>query len=388
MSNFKEEINNISKQGYLRKRLINYSPQDVIIKINNKKLLSFASNDYLGLANNSDIKKAFIKAIDKYGVGAGSSPIISGYSVPHQKLEEDLSHYLGFDSVLVTNSGYLSNVGVVNAISKRDTVVFQDRENHNSIIESSRLSSTKLVRYKHLSTVDLKNKLTEYSNSKNKIIFTDSVFSMTGEISPLEEILKLKKLNKANIFVDDAHGFCVMNCLKETQYLPSICSYLNLNKKNIDAYIGTFGKAVGTFGSFVAGKKSFIELLVQKSKPYIYSTALPPSIAEATRASLKIIKKNKSFHEKLYNNINYFIKNTDHINKKLNDSVTPIQSFMIGNPQDTITIQKKAFKDGIFLQAIRYPTVPKNHDKLRISITSKHTKKHLDKLIKFLSKEL
>ena len=184
MSNFKEEINNISKQGYLRKRLINYSPQDVIIKINNKKLLSFASNDYLGLANNSDIKKAFIKAIDKYGVGAGSSPIISGYSVPHQKLEEDLSHYLGFDSVLVTNSGYLSNVGVVNAISKRDTVVFQDRENHNSIIESSRLSSTKLVRYKHLSTVDLKNKLTEYSNSKNKIIFTDSVFSMTGEISP------------------------------------------------------------------------------------------------------------------------------------------------------------------------------------------------------------
>ncbi len=388
MNNYKEEIANISKKGYFRTRITNYSHQDVVIKIKNKKFISFASNDYLGLANNLDIKKAFKKAIDKYGVGSGSSPMISGYSLPHQKLEQELSSYLGFESVLVTNSGYLSNVGVINAIATKGGIVFQDRENHNSIIESSRLSSTKLIRYKHLSIVDLKNKLEEFSKSKNKIIFTDSIFSMTGEISPLKEILKLKKIFKTNIFVDDAHGFCTVNCPNEKEYLPNICSHLNINRNNIDAYIGTFGKAVGTFGSFIAGKKSFIEFLVQKSKPYIYSTSLPPSIAEATRASLKIIKRDKSLHEKLYGNISYFLKNLNQLSIKTNDYLTPIQSFIVGNPNDTIKIQKKAFEEGLFLQAIRYPSVPKNHDKLRISITSKHTEKHLNKLIEFLSKSL
>ena len=193
MSAYTTEINKIRNLGYLRKRLINHSAQDVIVIIDKKKIISFASNDYLGLANNIKIKKAFTKAVEKYGVGSGSSPLISGYSLPHKQLEEDIAQYLGFESVLVTNSGYLSNVGLLNAVSKRNTVVFQDRQNHNSIIESSRLSSTKLIRYNHLSLTDLKKKLGQYSNERNKIIFTDSVFSMTGEISPLKGISKISK---------------------------------------------------------------------------------------------------------------------------------------------------------------------------------------------------
>ena len=388
MRDLKEEIDKINKLGYSRKRLTCDSPQDVTVNINKKKHISFASNDYLGLANNLDIKKAFKKAIEKYGVGSGSSPLISGYSLPHKKLEKDIASYLGFESALVTNSGYLSNVGLINALSQRNTVVFQDRENHNSIIESSRLASTKLVRYKHLSVTDLKKKLTQHASHKHKIIFTDSVFSMTGEISPLKEISDIKKSNQTSLFIDDAHGFCVMDCSSNNKYLPNICSYLNLDKKNIDAYIGTFGKAVGTFGSFVAGSKNLIELLIQKSKPYIYSTSLPPAIVEATRASLKIIKTNQELHERLYDNINFFIKNAKLSDIKLNKSFTPIQSITIGNPEDTMKIQRTALENGLFLQGIRYPTVPKNQDKLRISITSKHTHRHLEKLIKFLSKEL
>ena len=155
----------------------------------------------------------------------------------------------------------------------------------------------------------------------------------------------------------------------------------------IIAVVVTF-LAVGTFGSFVAGSKNLIELLIQKSKPYIYSTSLPPAIVEATRASLKIIKTNQELHERLYDNINFFIKNAKLSDIKLNKSFTPIQSITIGNPEDTMKIQRTALENGLFLQGIRYPTVPKNQDKLRISITSKHTRRHLEKLIKFLSKEL
>ena len=388
MDNFKEEIKKIKKLGYLRERQVNYSPQDVTIEVNRKKIISFASNDYLGLANNTKIKKAFIAAIKRYGVGSGSSPLISGYSLPHKQLEKDIAHHLGFESVLVTNSGYLSNVGIINAISERKVVVFQDRENHNSIIESSRLASAKLVRYKHLSSADLKKKLSQFSSSEKKIIFIDSVFSMTGEISPLKDIVKVSKLNKTLLFIDDAHGFCVLNYPRKDDLLPNICSCLDINKKDIGAYVGTFGKAVGTFGSFIAGSKNLIELLIQKAKPYIYSTSLPPAIAEATRESLKIIRKEKNLHTKLHKNIHLFRKSAEQKNIKLNESLMPIQSITIGNPVDTMRIQKSALKNGLYIQGIRYPPVPKNCDKLRINITSKHTHNHIQKLVKFLSKEL
>ena len=388
MDSFKEEIEKIKNSGYLRKRKINYSPQDVIVEINKKKLISFASNDYLGLANNIKIKKTFVAAVKKYGVGSGSSPLIAGYSLPHKKLEKDIARYLGFESALVTNSGYLSNVGIINAVAERKAIIFQDRENHNSIIESSRLASTKLIRYKHLSSEDLKKKLSQFSDSEKKIIFIDSIFSMTGEISPLKDIVKISKLNKALLFVDDAHGFCTLNYPFNDNLLPNICSYLGIKKKDIGAYIGTFGKAVGTFGSFIAGSKNLIKFLIQKSKPYIYSTSLPPAIAEATRESLKIIRKEKKLHKKLYKNIYLFKKIAKQKNLKLNESLMPIQSITIGNPIDTMRIQESAIKNGLFIQGIRYPSVPKNCDKLRINITSKHTQGHIQKLVEFLSEEL
>ena len=385
---FKKKVVEIEKQGYLRKRKISYSPQDVVVKINNKKYISFASNDYLGLANNKKIIESFISSTKKYGVGSGSSSLISGYSNQHKLLEDELAKYLGFESVLVTNSGYLANVGLINAISNRNLLIFQDKENHNSIIESSRLSCTKLIRYNHLSFTDLEEKLKKYKSHKNKIIFTDSIFSMTGEIVDIKKISKLSKKYGALLFIDDAHGFCVMKNKKNSLILPNICSYSEINIKNIDAYVGTFGKAVGTFGSFIAGSKHLINLLIQKSRPYIYSTSLPPAIIESTRKSLKIIKNQNKLHNNLFRNINFFINMAASANLNFNKSDTPIQTINIGDPKKTLQIQNSAFKKGLFIQAIRYPSVPKGCDKIRISLTAKHNEKYIKKLIKFFIGEL
>ena len=330
MLDLKKEIKNKKKQGYYRKRLVTESPQDVYIKLDNKKVINFTSNDYLGLANNKLIKKAFIMGAEKYGVGSGSSPLISGYSIAHKKLEEEISEYLGFESTLVTNSGYLANVGLINAISEKNLIIFQDKLNHNSIIESSRLASNKLVRYRHLSYGDLESKIAAYRLNK-KIIFSDSVFSMTGETSDLKKLSAIAKKNNALFFIDDAHGFCVMKKGKSPK-LPSSFLYQGLSNNNIDAYMGTFGKAVGTFGSFISGSKDLISLLVQKSKPYIYSTSIPPSIIEATRASLKIIIKNKSLNDRLAENINFFKDTAELYNLNINKSMMPIQTITLGSP--------------------------------------------------------
>ena len=206
---FQQNINH-SDNSYYRKRKVSDSAQDVLFKLGKKKYISFASNDYLGLANEKKIKKAFIKGVEKYGVGTGASPLISGYTTAHQKLEKELAEYLGFESSLICNSGYLANIGLINAISEKNILVLQDKENHNSIIQGSRLSKTKLIRYKHMSETDLKEKLKNNLSYKEKIIFTESVFSMSGDISNIKNIHKTAKKQKALLFVDDAHGFCVM----------------------------------------------------------------------------------------------------------------------------------------------------------------------------------
>ena len=284
---------------------------------------------------------------------------------------------------MITNSGYLANVGLLNAISERETTVFQDRLNHNSIIESSRLSRTNLIRYKHLDYEDLLSKITK-AKSATKIIYTDSVFSMTGEKADIVVLSNIAKKTKSLLFVDDAHGFGVLRLDKKR--FPSCVSNINLKKIKIDAYIATFGKAIGTHGAFISGSKDIIELLIQKSKPYIYSTALPPAIIATTLESIKMIKRNLSLITNLTDNIRYFQEYSSKKKLKVNISDTAIQTLKIGNPKSVINICKKAMKQGIFIQGIRYPTVPKDNDLIRINLCSGHTKKQIQSLIEFLIK--
>ena len=385
MKEFKNRISQIKKDGQYRKRIATQSAQDVVIKINNEYINNFSSNNYLNLSNSPYLIKQMKKHLSKYGVGSGASPLISGYSDAHLKIENRLSQIMGFQSSLVSNSGYLTNVGLLNAITEKKADVFQDRENHNSIIESSRLSNSKLIRYKHLDYFDLENKILA-SNSNKKIIFIDSVFSMTGEKYDLEKISRIAKKYGCLLFVDDAHGFGVTR--KDERLFPSSLNGINKNKVKIDAYIGTFGKAIGTFGAFVCGSKSLIDLLIQNSKPYIYSTALPAAVVSTTLDSINYIMKNKILSTKLKNNILFFKKLASDNDIKLNESHTQIQTITIGDPKKVMNIHKKALMSKIYLQAIRYPTVPLNRDLLRINLTSGHSKKQIQSLVEFLKNTL
>ena len=383
MLSFKKIISKLKREKNYRIRIATESPQDIIIKISGEKYNNFSSNNYLNLSNNKKLKAKLKNNIEAYGIGSGASPMISGYSQPHENLEKRLTELLGFESALVTNSGYLTNVGLINAISEKSISVFQDKRNHSSIIESSRLAKTKLIRYHHLDYNDLESKIKK-DKSPIKIIFTDTVFSMTGEQADLSKLSSVARKNKSLLFVDDAHGFGVIR--KNQKRFPSSLNNLNLKKIKIDAYVGTFGKAIGTFGAFVCGSKELINILIQKSKPYIYSTALPPALVQTTLDSINMIMDEKKIIDKLETNIAYFKKLVNDFEINMNTSQTPIQTLTIGNPKKLIDICNEAKKSNIFIQGIRYPTVPKNHDLIRINITSGHSKKQIQSLVEFLNK--
>ena len=381
MTNFKRIVKQIKKEGRYRERAALMSPQDVYIIVNKRKLSNFSSNNYLNLANSSYLKKRLKSHINHYGIGSGASPLISGYSDAHLRLENRISKILNFPATMVTNSGYLTNVGLLNAIAEKGIDVFQDKGNHNSIVESSRLSDVKLTRYLHLDYEDLEKKIL-LSNSKNKIIFVDSVFSMTGEKSDLEQLSKLAYKYKCLLFIDDAHGFGVNR--KDKRFFPSSLNGISRSKLKIDAYIGTFGKAIGTCGAFVCGSRELIDLLIQKSKPYIYSTSLPPALIETTHDSIDYIMTNKSLSKDLEDNITCFRDLAEKNKVHINFSDSPIQTMHIGDPKKVMEIHKRALNSGIYIQPIRYPTVPINKDLIRINITSDHSKKQIQSLIEFL----
>ena len=383
MSDFKKIISILKKDDNYRERISTESPQDSFIKISGKILNNFSSNNYLNLSNDEKLKTKLKNNIDIYGIGSGASPLISGYSTAHKNLEDRITELLGFESTLVTNSGYLANIGLINAISEKQITIFQDKGNHNSIIESSRLSKTKLIRYKHLDYNDLERKI-KNDESPIKIIYTDTVFSMTGEQADLVKLSLIAKRNKSLLFIDDAHGFGVLRTNKKL--FPSSINSLNPDKIKIDAYIGTFGKAVGTFGAFICGSQELINILIQKSKPYIYSTALPPALVQTTLESINMIMDNNKIVDSLHKNIAYFKELASKLKININNSNTPIQTISIGNPKKVMDICNKAKQSNIFIQGIRYPTVPRNQDLLRINLTSGHSKKQIQSLVEFLNK--
>ena len=380
MSLFKKQLNKLKDSGYLRKRIVVDKKNLAQVKIKNKLVTSFASNDYLGMSKNPHVISMLLKSANDNGAGSCSSPLITGFSKSHHYLEREISEYLSTEACIVVNSGYMANLCVLN-IFDNEINVLQDRESHNSIIESSKLSKVRMRRYKHLDNSELEKNL----DSKNKnIIFSEAVFSMSGDITNLRLHDKLRNKYKSLLFLDDAHGFGVAKCDNSNAIIENSCSSQNIDPSEVDAYIGTFGKAVGTLGAFICGSKDMIDMIIQKGKPYIYSTALPQCIIDATRKSLKILASNKTRFNKLHRNIDYFNEMSTNRNINTNSSSTPIKTVTLGNPESTIALRDKFLKHGILVQAIRYPTVPRNQDKIRITLTSNHTKKDIDKLLNTL----
>ncbi|KEI03268.1 8-amino-7-oxononanoate synthase [Clostridium botulinum] len=351
--------------------------QNPKVKIGGNDFILLGSNNYLGLCNDSRLKKAAINAINKYGVGSGGSRLTTGSLVIHKKLEESLAEFKNCKASLIFNTGYMANVGIIQSICNKDWVIFSDRLNHASIIDGCILSGAKLVRYKHCDMNDLLMKINKYS-TQNSLIVTDGVFSMDGDIAPLPDIVKIAKQNNILTMVDDAHATGILG--KNGSGTPS---YFNLHNE-IDIMMGTLSKAIASEGGYVAGKQYLIDYLKNFSRSFIYSTALSPSSIAVSLKAIEIIKSDEKRRENLLSLSAWFQKKLRELNFNIPHSKTPIIPIIIGDVEKTIEMSKYLLKEGIYIPAIRPPSVPNGTSRLRISLMATHTKKDLELVIEKL----
>jgi len=348
------------------------SAQGRYISIGQERLLNFSSNDYLGLSAHPELRKAVQASVEKYGVGSGASALLSGRSCVHAELEQQLAQFMQRDRALLFSSGYLANIGVLSALVHRHDHVYHDRLNHASLIDAVALTKARSTRFPHVDLTALERAL-EKNNSPARWIVTDTIFSMDGDLAPLREMANLATQYDAVLIGDDAHGFGVV-----AEGHGSAAAY-GLGQAELPIQIVTFGKALGTAGAAVVGSEALIEILIQRSRTFIYDTAPPPMIAAATLAALKLVANDTSIHRTLQHNIDYFRRIARSL--PLLPSTTPIQPIMIGDDGAALEISAHLRTAGIYARAIRPPTVPVGSARLRICITAAHLREDVDRLV-------
>ena len=367
---------NLRREEHLyRTRLNVASGCSSTLSVEGRSLINFCSNDYLGLAGHPDISLALKQAADLYGTGSGASHLVSGHSVVHQELEEQLAEYTGRPRALLFSTGYMANIGAINALIGRRDLILQDQLNHASLLDGGRLSQADFKRYKHVDMASLEQRL-EQSSAERKLIVTDGVFSMDGNLAPLREISSLAKKHSAWLMVDDAHGVGVLG-----QQGGGLVEEFNMSVEEVPVLVGTLGKSFGTFGAFVAGSEALIETLIQYSRSYIYTTALPPAIAAATIASLQIVREETWRRDKLGQLVARFRRGAKQIGLQLAESNTPIQPVLINNDEKVMQVGQQLRAAGFLVGAIRPPTVPVGTGRLRITFSANHSEEQVDQLV-------
>lgn len=362
-----------------RERKTIASVQGTSVMVAGKQLLGFCSNDYLGLANHPEISKAAIKAIDKYGVGSGASHLVCGHSTEHQALEEELAEFTGRDRALLFSTGYMANLGVITALLNKHDDLFEDKLNHASLLDGGLLSGARMQRFLHNDIASLELKLAR-AKSGNKLIAVDGVFSMDGDIAPLGNLSTSAQQHGAWLMVDDAHGFGLLgkNGIGSSEHF-------GLNQQQLPILMATLGKSLGTFGAFVAGSDALIETLIQFSKSYIYTTAMPPSIAASTRAGLRLLKTESWRRQHLTELIGYFKHEAGLLNLPLMKSNTAIQPLLVGDTDAALALSIALEAKGFWVSAIRPPTVPAGSARLRITLSAAHSKAQVEQLLQALA---
>jgi len=370
-------------QGLRRRRRVLESAQGTRVTVDGKTYLSFASNDYLGLASHPAIAAAACEAATRYGVGAGASHLLTGHHALHQRLEGELAAFVGRPAALLFATGYMANLGVVTALVGRDGALFADRLNHASLVDAALLSRAEHVRYRHLDLGHLEE-LLRASRAKNKLIASDTVFSMDGDLAPVAKLLALAEKYNAWLYLDDAHGFGVLG-EGGRGVLHSYPALLTPHPALI--YLATLGKAAGVSGAFVAGSETLVEWLVNKARTYIYTTAAPPMLAAAVSASLKLIAGEPWRRQQLQRLMAQLKAGVARLPWPLLPSDSPIQPLLIGGNHEALRLADGLLERGILLPAIRPPTVPEGTARLRISLSTAHTEAELAQLLTAL-KEL
>ena len=365
-----------------RHRKILQSPQGPRVTVDGQACLSFSSNDYLGLANHSAIIAAFKDGANQYGVGSGASHLVSGHSSVHQALEEELAEFTQRPRALLFSTGYMANVGTVRALTDSGDLVVQDQLNHASLLDGGFLSRADFQRYSHLDMTELEQALGS-TNAPRKLVATDGVFSMDGDLAELPDLADLADRHNAWLMVDDAHGFGVLG-----EHGRGCAEHFSMDMERLPILLGTLGKAFGTFGAFVAGSEALIETLIQFGRTYIYTTALPPAVAAATRQALKLVESENWRRQKLHALIARFQDGARQLNIPVLESITPIQPVLIGDDEKVMKVGELMLDKGFWLGAIRPPTVPRGSARLRITINAEHDEADIDSLLEALESSL
>lgn len=363
--------------GLYRRRVTLESPQGAEVVVAGRKRVNFCSNDYLGLAAHPEVVRAWQRGAERYGVGSGASHLVCGHMMPHQALEEELAEFTGRPRALLFSSGYQANLGVVTALAGRGDWVLEDRLNHSSLLDGARLAGARLKRFPHGDSAALEN-----LPHRARLIATDGVFSMDGDLAPLPQLAQRCRA-QCWLYVDDAHGFGVLG-----EKGAGILEHFRLGRSDVPILMATLGKALGVCGAFVAGGDALIETLIQQARTYIYTTALPPAAAEAVRASLRLVRKEKWRREHLEALIARFRAGADALGFSLSPSQTPIQPLILGSSRRALEVSRKLRERGFWVAAIRPPTVPAGTARLRITLTSAHTETQVDGLLDALAHSL
>lgn len=365
--------------GLYRRRRVLESAQGARVVIDGRELLNFCSNDYLGLAADPRLTAALQDAAARFGVGSGASHLVCGHSSQHHALEEELAEFTGRARVLLFSTGYMANTGIVQALAGKGDAVFEDDLNHASLIDGGRLARAEYLRYRHGDVADLKEKL-RHSNAERKLVVSDGVFSMDGDLAPLPELARVAREHDAWLMVDDAHGFGVLG-----ENGGGVAEEFGLDGAALPVLVGTLGKAFGTFGAFVAGSDTLIDYLVNSARSYIFTTALPPALAAATRASLRIVSGEPERRAHLRALIAHFRREAALLELDLMASTVPIQPVVLGGNARALAWSAALQERGLLVGAIRPPTVPAGTARLRITFTATHTRDDVDRLLEALA---
>ncbi len=368
-----EDLENLKKEGlYITIRTIS-SPQDAWTVVDGKRVLNMCSNNYLGFANHPELKEAAKQAIDRYGVGPAAVRTIAGTMDLHIELEQKLAQFKGAEDVISFQSGFNANLATIPALVGRGDVIFSDELNHASIIDGCRLSRATIVRYNHNDPEDLARKIAEEGPKyRRKLIVTDGVFSMDGDIAPLPEIAEIAEKHEAILMVDDAHGEGVLG-----RGGRGIVDHYGLHGR-VDIEVGTLSKAFGVVGGYVAGRKEIVEYLRQKARPFLFSSAVTPPDVAATIKAVDILMASEDLVNKLWENTRYFKEQMKALGFDIGQSVTPITPVMLGEATLAQEFSRRLFEEGVFAQAIGYPTVPRGKARIRVMLSAVHTKEDLD----------
>jgi glycine C-acetyltransferase len=373
-----DELDQLRQQGLYRPLRVLGSAQDTEVVVDGKRVLNLSSNNYLGLTTHPRLKTAMIEATQTWGAGSGAVRTIAGTMTIHEELERRLAEFKHAEASLVFQSGFTANLGVLQSLVKEGDVIISDELNHASIIDGIRLSKAERSIFKHRDLDDLERHLERHRDKRVKLVVTDGVFSMDGDIAPLPQIAALARSQGAIMMIDDAHASGVLGRAGR-----GTVDHYDLHGQ-VDVQVGTLSKAIGVLGGYVCGSKSLIEYLYHRARPFLFSTSHPPAVAAACLAAIDVLEQEPERIERLWSNTSRFKEGLQRLRFDTGSSETPITPIIVGEAELAMRFSDRLFERGVFAQGIGYPTVAKGKARLRTIVTATHSQEDLDRALSIL----